>query len=207
MIKTGHVYNVGMSAFPNPFRSEVTPGTLFVISGTGGSGKSTIANELVSRHDNLWRSISMTTRNPRPGEVPSFDYYFVSEADFKAKFRNDEFLEYASVYNSWYGTPRAPVEAKLAEGVHVLLVIDTQGGLTVRQNHQDAVLIFIQPPDKETLRQRMQQRNKDSKLAIETRLNAADEEMDIGSNQYDYVVVNDDLEKAISQVADIILQH
>ncbi len=195
-----------MSVLPNLSRSESTPGTLYVLSGPGGSGHSTIGNEVASRHDNVWRSISLTTRNPRPGEVPGFDYYFVSEADFKAKFRNSELLEYASVHNSWYGTPREPVEEKLAQGVHVLLVIDVHGGLTVKQNYQSAVLIFIQPPDKAVLRQRMEKRNKDSELAIETRLNVADEEMRIGAEQYDHVVINDDLETAISEVEKTILQ-
>lgn len=195
-----------MSIFSKLSPTPPQNGKLFVLSGPGGSGHSTIGDEITRRNDNVWRSISITTRNPRRGEVPGFDYYFVSEADFKAKFRNNEFLEYAQVHGTWYGTLRKPVEEKLREGKHVLLVIDVHGGLAVKQNYEGTVLIFIQPPDKETLRQRMLKRNIDTELAIETRLKTADEEMLIGPDRYDYVITNDDLERAVSEVEKIIVQ-
>lgn len=202
-----HAYNTNnMSVLSGFSKSERSKGKLFVLSGPGGVGKTTVGNYVASRNDTVWRSISATTRNPRPGEVPGFDYYFVSDADFKAKFRNSEFLEYAQVHGNWYGTLRAPVEEKLKRGMHVLLVIDVHGGLTVKQNYEDAVLIFLQPPDEETLRRRMLKRHVDNELAIETRMRDAKKEMQIGTEYYDYIVTNDELETAISEVEKIISQ-
>lgn len=194
-----------MVLFPTSSPSPSSRGTLYVLSGPGGVGKTTIGSEVANRNDNVWREISVTTRKPRPGEVPGFDYYFVSEADFRAKFRNGELLEYAQVHGSWYGTLRHPVEEKLSQGVHVLLIIDVDGGLTVQQNYETAVLIFLRPPDLATLRQRMEERNIDTDMAIETRLRAAHQEIRIGTSYYDHVVVSGDLETAISEVEQIIV--
>lgn len=182
-------------------------GNLFVLSGPGGVGKDAIAKQLLSRRSNLWESISATTREPRAGEIQGEDYFFIDKPDFDAKIRNGEFLEYAQVHGDWYGTLRSPVEEKMQKGVDILMVIDVHGGLSVRNNHQSSVLIFLSPPSKEALETRLQKRGLDDEQGIKARLQVADDEMRIGEEYYDYVIINDDLETAVSAVEDIITRQ
>lgn len=193
----------------NPFKKSPPPqkGKLFVLSGPGGVGKRTLEDELLSEMPDLYRPVTVTTRSPRPGEVPGVDYYFVSNTDFEAKFKNDEFLEYTQIMNAWFGSLTAPIREKLYDGVNVLLEVDVHGGLSVKRQVPQAILIFLMPPDKESLRERMRKRGTDDELSIEMRLKEADREMQIGKKQYDYVVVNDDLPTAVAEVKKIITEH
>lgn len=193
----------------NPFKKTPPPkpGTLFVISGPSGVGKQAVEDELLQQVPNLWRAVTVTTRSPRPGEVPGVDHYFVSNADFEAKFKNGEFLEYDQHFNTWYGTLEAPVREKLNEGVNVLMEVDVTGGMNVKQKIPDAVLIFLTPPNIEVLEERLQKRGTDSQMSMEMRLKDADREIAIGRQNYGHVVVNDDLQTAVEEVKQVILQH
>lgn len=179
-------------------------GTLFIISGPSGVGKSTIRNEILKMNDNLWFSISMTTREKRNSEVDGVDYYFVSKEYFKENIEKNNFLEYVEVYNDvFYGTPKDKVLDKLNNGINVLLEIDVVGALRVKENFDEAVLIFISPKDVDTLRERLIGRNTDRPEVIDERLNKAYFELSM-KHKYDYIVVNDDLDKAIMEVNEII---
>lgn len=175
-----------------------------MISSPSGGGKTTVALRVLAKTDGLVRSISMTTRAPRPGEKNGADYFFVSKEEFEKIKRTDGFLESAEVFGRQYGTPRKFVEAELARGKDVLLVIDVQGGLQVKRNCPDAELIFIDPPSLEELERRLRERKTDSEESIQTRLNMAREEL-ADVVHYDHVVQNhEDIELAVKDTMDII---
>lgn len=178
-------------------------GDVIVISAPSGSGKTTICRELLSRVDGLEMSVSCTTRGKRPGEQDGIDYYFLNDAQFDNIMNSNGFLEYASVYGRRYGTSRDAVESIVSQGRDAVLEIDVQGGASVKAAIPDAVRIGILPPDWETLRMRLISRARDSREEIERRLAAArDEIRKLGD--YDYLVVNDDLETAVRQVEWIV---
>lgn len=183
--------------------ARVTRGDIFVISAPSGSGKTTICRELLSRVEGLSLSVSCTTRERKPGERDGVDYYFVDEEKFGKMLNSNEFLESASVYGSRYGTSRGRVEAIVSKGLDAVLEIDVQGGASVKAAVPDAVRIGILPPDWETLRARLTSRARDSREEIERRLAAARREI-VELGNYDYLVVNDDLETAIRQVEWIV---
>lgn len=177
---------------------------MFVISGASGVGKGTINKRVLSLMDNIKLSISATTRAMRSGEVDGRDYFFLTLAEFEQKLKDNEFLEHAQVYNHMYGTPKSYVLESLEKGSDVLLEIDVQGALKIKENMMPAgVFIFIQPPSIETLAQRIHQRGKDSQQSIEDRLAACHYEIAMAQH-YDYVVVNDELEEAVYKVQAII---
>ena len=179
-------------------------GRIFVISSPSGGGKTTVALRVLSKTDGLVRSISMTTRAPRPGEKNGADYFFVSKEEFEKIKQGGGFLESAEVFGRQYGTPRKFVEAELARGKDVLLVIDVQGGLQVKRNCPDAELIFIDPPSLEELERRLRERKTDSEESIQTRLNMAREEL-ADVVHYDHVVQNhQDVELAVKDTMNII---
>jgi guanylate kinase len=182
---------------------RVTRGDIFVISAPSGSGKTTICRELLSRVEGLSLSVSCTTRERKPGERDGVDYYFVDEEKFGKMLNSNEFLESASVYGSRYGTSRGRVEAIVSKGLDAVLEIDVQGGASVKAAVPDAVRIGILPPDWETLRARLTSRARDSRGEIERRLAAARREI-VELGNYDYLVVNDDLETAVRQVEWIV---
>lgn len=181
---------------------ESRKGILFVISGPSGVGKGTLT-EMIVEQNHLQYSISATTRPPRVGEVQGKDYFFLERSDFEAMMAGDEFLEWAVVYGNYYGTPRRFVLENLKRGQDVLLEIDIQGAMQVREKFAEGVFIFIAPPSVAELSQRLEKRGKDSSEAIANRLLCYDEEMAQVAN-YDYVVVNDELESTMAQLIAII---
>lgn len=177
-------------------------GILFVISGPSGVGKGTLT-EMIVEQNHLQYSISATTRPPRVGEVQGKDYFFLERSDFEAMMAGDEFLEWAEVYGNYYGTPRRFVLDNLERGQDVLLEIDIQGAMQVKAKFPEGVFIFIAPPSEAELAQRLEKRGKDSSETIANRLLCYDKEMAQMAN-YDYVVVNDELESTMAQLIAII---
>jgi guanylate kinase len=182
----------------------VRRGILFVISGPSGVGKGTIKEALLRNLQDIKLSISATTRPMREGEIEGRDYFYLSPEEFAGKLENDDFLEYASVYSNMYGTPKQYVMDKIQSGYDVLLEIDIQGALKVKEKMPDGVFIFIQPPSVEALEQRINGRGKDSPESIQTRLAACREEMTMVLH-YDYLVINDELDEAMQKVQSIII--
>lgn len=179
-------------------------GIVFVLSGPSGVGKGAIIQRSFPLLDGICRSVSATTRPPRPGEREGEDYFFVTEDRFVEMSRRGELLEWARVYGYHYGTPRRWVEERLAEGKDVVLEIDVQGGLRVRQVFPQAVLIFVAPPSWDELRRRLQGRQTESEDSLSRRLEEARREISqLGS--YDYLIVNDRLEEAAQRFRAIIV--
>ncbi|OKH17620.1 guanylate kinase [[Limnothrix rosea] IAM M-220] len=176
-----------------------TPGKLIVLTGPSGVGKGTIVRELLARHDQLFLSISATTRQPRTGEVDGKDYFFKSRAEFEAMIAAKELLEWAEYAGNYYGTPLPPVAAQTTQGNSVLLEIEVVGANSVKHIFPDALRIFILPPSFEVLEKRLQGRGTDSEEVIAKRLTRAKEELEL-SEEFDYQIVNDDLEAAIAEI-------
>lgn len=188
-------------ADPHNFKRR---GVLFVLSSPSGAGKSTIARKLLAADPELAMSVSATTRPMRPGEVEGKDYHFVDLEEFRRMVAEDEFLEWAHVFNHRYGTPRAQVEAMLAAGKDVLFDIDWQGAQQLFQiAGGDVVRVFIFPPSMEELRSRLTNRNTDSAEVIEARMARAANEVSHWDG-YDYVLVNDDVERCFEGVRTIL---
>jgi guanylate kinase len=178
-------------------------GNLFIISGPSGAGKGTLVRELPDSVPDLWVSVSVTTRAPRPGEVEGQHYFFVSEAEFERLSSTGGLLESAEVHGNFYGTPRTAVEAKVAEGHQVILEIDPQGAFQVKKMLPDSVLIFIVPPSWEELQRRLTKRGSETKAQVETRLATAKRELEL-VGEYDHVVQNDDVLRAVGELVGII---
>jgi guanylate kinase len=187
-----------------PSLTEHREGLLFVVSGPSGAGKGTIVQQLLSRLDQVTLSISMTTRSPRPGEQHGVHYFFVTRDQFEQAIAQGQMLEYARYNQQYYGTPRAFVAEQTVAGQDVILEIEVQGALQIRQNTQGrSVHIFVTPPSWGELEARLRQRSTESEEAIQARLQRATEEMGYLPD-YDYFVVNDQLESAVQTVAAII---
>ncbi len=178
-------------------------GKLFVISAPSGTGKTTVIKNLMSRMPKLALSISATTRQPRGSEKNGTDYLFVSEAEFTKMISSGEMLEWANVHEHLYGTPKKPIEEWLKEGKNVLLDIDVQGAKSVKKHFKDAVLIFLLPPSREELIKRLKGRGANSEADLKIRIKNADKEL-AQKSFYDYNVVNDDLDRAVGEIAGII---
>lgn len=179
-------------------------GALIVLSGPSGTGKGTLCSNLLKVVKDLYLSISVTTRTPRAGEKDGIDYLFTSEKDFIKKIKNDEFIEWAKVYNNYYGTPRKYVDKLLNEGKDVILEIDIQGASQVKRKIPDGIFIFVMPPSMEELKKRIINRGSETKESFNIRINSARKELK-ASQYYDYVVINDNLEVATSEVESIII--
>ena len=181
-------------------------GSLIVISGPSGAGKDTVVNKLKEINDNIWVSISCTSRLPRGSEVDGKDYFFLTKEQFEEKINNNEFLEYAVYNDNYYGTPLYKINEKLNEGIDVILVIEVQGALYVKQHVKDAIFIFIMPPSMEELKNRLVNRKTESKDKILNRFKTAYNEIN-EINKYNYVVVNDEIEFAANKVNSIIMSE
>lgn len=178
-------------------------GKLFIISGPSGAGKGTICKRLIE-DTKVEISVSMTTRNPRPGEVDGVSYYFTTKEEFEKEIRRGGFLEHAEVYGNYYGTPKAKVLEKLAAGIDVLLEIDIQGALHVKNAYPNGIFIFILPPSMAELRKRITGRGSETEEAINLRLSQTLKEVSY-IDKYDYCVVNGELEEAVSRVKAIVV--
>jgi len=179
-------------------------GIMVILSSPSGAGKTTLVN-LLSKKDNFKVSISHTTRLPRQNEKPEKDYYFVNDDEFKRLIKNQEFLEYAKVFNNYYGTTRTPVIEKLNKGQNVLFDIDWQGADQIKNKNLDYKLItfFILPPSKKVLFERLSSRDMKDKLIVDERMKQFDRDVLHWIN-YDYVVINDDLQKCYKKISNLI---
>lgn len=184
-----------------PPTGAIRPGKLIVLSGPGGVGKSTITKALADLPD-FWVSVSATTRTPRSGERDGVDYFYISNDEFDRRISNNEFLEWAEFAGSKYGTPATAVKEKLIQGFNVILEIEIDGARQVRKSSPDAKLVFISPPSWEELVKRLEGRGTDSDERRAERLALAQEEM-AAQNEFDYVVVNDQLERVIAQLVSL----
>ncbi|MGI5997352.1 MAG: guanylate kinase [Lutispora sp.] len=179
-------------------------GLLIVISGPSAVGKGTICKELFKRNiENLELSISATTRNPRPNEINGVNYHFIDKESFGKMVEHGEFLEYAQVYDNYYGTPKKYVIDKINQGKDVILEIDIQGAKQVRQNYKDGIFIFIMPPSFKELKSRIMKRGTEAQKDIDKRMKCAYEEIE-QAKYYNYIVINDDLHNAVEKIYCII---
>lgn len=178
-------------------------GTLYIVSAPSGAGKTSLVQALTQRDTNVRVSVSHTTRAMRPGETTGVDYWFVEESEFLGMRERAEFLENANVFGNHYGTSRAGVEESLANGIDVILEIDWQGAEQVREQAPDSLSIFILPPSRETLRERLEKRGQDQPEVIDKRMAEAVAEMSHYAD-YDYLIVNDDFETAIADLQAIL---
>jgi guanylate kinase len=179
-------------------------GTLYIVAAPSGAGKSSIVNAVLARDPNICLSISFTSRQPRPGERHAEHYHFVSAAEFEAMVEAGDFFEHALVHGDWKGTARQSVEPQLASGKDVLLEIDWQGARQVRNKVPDSVSVFILPPSRKALEQRMRVRAQDSEEVIQQRLDAAREEMS-HYTEFDYVIVNEHFNTAVDEMCSIFV--
>ncbi|GAB3341965.1 guanylate kinase [Marilutibacter aestuarii] len=177
-------------------------GTLFIVAAPSGAGKSSIVNAVLARDPNICLSISFTSRRPRPGERHAEHYHFVDESEFERMVAAGDFFEHARVHGDWKGTARQSVEPQLAAGRDVLLEIDWQGARQVRRQVPGAISVFILPPSREALEQRMRNRGQDSDDVIAQRLAAAREEMS-HYGEFDYVIVNEHFAVAVDEMCAI----
>ena len=179
-------------------------GLMVVLSSPSGAGKSTLTRKLLAKNPDMAMSVSATTRGPRPGEIEGKDYYFISKDKFAQMADEDEFLEHAKVFDNFYGTPRAPVEAALGEGRDIVFDIDWQGAQQLTQAAgDDLVKIFILPPSMSELEARLKSRAQDSDAVIAKRMSKSEAEISHWA-EYDYVIVNEDIETAMEELRTIV---
>ncbi|MCM1267403.1 MAG: guanylate kinase [Bacteroidales bacterium] len=178
-------------------------GILIVVSGFSGAGKGTLMKKLVEEYERYGLSISATTRAPRPGEEDGREYFFVTKEEFERRIADNALIEYAQYCGNYYGTPRDYVEKQMAQGRDVILEIEIQGALAVRKQYPDAVLLFVMPPSAEELRRRLSGRGTETAEVIDKRLRRAAEEAQ-GIEEYDYILINDDLETCVKELHAVI---
>ncbi|MCZ6864331.1 MAG: guanylate kinase [Candidatus Dadabacteria bacterium] len=181
-------------------------GISFIVSGPSGGGKTTLAKGVLDKLDNLRFSVSYTTREPRDGEIDGRDYRFISEAEFQKMVQEERFIEHALVHGNYYGTPLDEFENARTSGVDLLLDIDVQGASQLRKGYPSAVFCFVLPPSFEILKERLIERNSDRDNDINKRLIGAKEETEeLNSENYDYIIVNDNIDQALEHLSSIIV--
>lgn len=178
-------------------------GMLIVFSGPAGTGKGTVCKEFLKRNQDSVLSVSATTRLPRPGETDGREYFFVSREEFEETIKKDGFLEYACFCDNYYGTPKKAVDEKLENGFNVILEIEVQGAMQIKEKVPEAVFVFISPPSKKVLRERIEGRGTETPEVINKRMTLAENELKQIVN-YDYLIVNDEVEKAVKSFEDIV---
>ncbi|MEE8111007.1 MAG: guanylate kinase [bacterium] len=183
--------------------SDKRQGLVFVVSSPSGGGKTSLVNMALESLPNLKRSISCTTRSRRPGEEDGVDYTFVDRLEFQWRITQDRLLEWAEVYGNLYGTPKEAIEENRACGVDTILAIEIQGARSIRQRYSEAITIFVQPPSLEVLEQRLRKRRLDPEDAVQRRLEVALAELE-WIHQYDYAIVNDELDRAFEDLKAIM---
>jgi len=183
-----------------------TRGSLFIVSAPSGAGKTTLCKQLVETLPNLGFSVSFTTRRPRAGEVNDRDYTFISRQDFRSMADQGAFIEWAEVHGEFYGTSKKRVEALLAEGNDVILDIDTQGAMQIKRRFHDGISIFVLPPSLQILRERLETRMTDSEQEIDRRFKRAADEIKT-YREYDYVIMNNNLDDAVRKFKAIIISQ
>lgn len=179
-------------------------GLLVVLSGPSGSGKNTVCDEVKKNNKNIWESISMTSRKPRKGEIDGKSYYFVTEEEFKKNIEDDNMLEYAKFAGNYYGTPKKNIQKHLDNGEDVILVIEIQGALQIKQKVAQALFVFLLPPSMKELKRRLIDRNTESSSKVMERFERAYKEINELS-KYNYVIVNDNVKDAAKKLESIIL--
>ena len=178
-------------------------GVLVVVSGFSGAGKGTIMKSLMAKYDNYALSVSATTRNPRPGEEDGREYFFRTREEFEEMIDQDQLIEYAQYVGNYYGTPKAYVEEQLSQGRDVILEIEIQGARKIKKKFPDAVLVFVTAPSMEELKERLVGRGTETQTVIRQRLARASQEAE-GVEEYDYLLVNDELALAVDRLHNII---
>ena len=181
-------------------------GRLYVVAGPSGVGKGTVLRKMMEQVPGIFLSISLATRDPRPGEQDGVDYYFITESEFRQKIAEKAFLEHAEYSHAYYGTLKAPVDEHLSAGMDVVLEIDVQGAMQVRAKNPDVAMVFIAPPSLEELARRLRGRGTESEEKVQERLEAARRELE-AQPQFDYVIVNDIVENAVEQLKQIFLEN
>ncbi|MDC0708929.1 guanylate kinase [Stigmatella sp. ncwal1] len=185
--------------------STLHPGLLLVLSAPSGAGKTTLAHRLLKEVPNAIFSASFTTRRPRGKEQDGVDYHFVDVATFQEKIERSEFVEWAEVHGHFYGSPQSVVEEARARRGVAIFDIDVQGGQAIKRKHPEAVLIFVLPPSMEELERRLRDRKTDSDETIRRRMLAARSEIERGIASYDYIVLNDDFERAFQELRSVVI--
>lgn len=178
-------------------------GILVVVSGFSGAGKGTVMKALLNQYDNYALSVSVTTRQPRPGEEDGREYFFRTREEFETLIKEDALIEYAQYVGNYYGTPRSYVEQKLSEGKDVILEIEIQGAMKVKEKIPEALLVFVAPPSVEELKHRLVGRGTETPEGIASRLSRAGEEAE-GMEAYEYLLINDDLDTCVRELHQII---
>jgi len=184
-------------------QQPATRGTLFVVSSPSGGGKGTLIRRVLEVVGNLSYSVSYTTRGPRPTEINGREYFFVDRAEFEEMVAGGEFLEWACVHGNYYGTSKRQIAEKTAAGIDIVLEVDVQGAASVRQLLMDSVSVFILPPSYQVLKDRLCARGTDTPESLDLRMRNAPEELRQYSS-FDYVIINDEIERAVAQLASII---
>lgn len=178
-------------------------GLLVVVSGPSGAGKGTVCKAFLENKKDAFLSVSATTRKPRPGEIDGVHYFFLEEDRFREMIKEDGFIEWANFCGNYYGTPKKAVCEKIEDGNDIILEIEVQGAMQVKKEFPEAVLVFVLPPSLKELRERLEGRKTESADVIEKRLDTAKGELKI-AHEYDYILINDDVESAADKLSDII---
>ncbi|MBQ3379493.1 MAG: guanylate kinase [Clostridia bacterium] len=181
-------------------------GSLIVWSGPSGSGKGTVLSEAMKRDENLKVSVSATTRKPRKGDIDGVHYHFITREEFLSRIEREEFLEYASYVGNFYGTLEKSVDEMLAQGYDVILEIEVVGAMKVKKKRPDALLVFVKPPSMEELERRLSSRGTESIEEVKKRIAEAERELSC-ADEYDHVIINDDVGRAADELIRIIKEH